>query len=102
MFSLVPTIALGQHSAGLSFIGQTKAYTQDVKKLIMPAYVYVNAFVLFQITNNFYASVNGNNLLNTLGLTESEDGSIVENKINYVRARPITGRSITLTLGYNL
>jgi len=102
MFSLVPTIALGQNSVGLSFIGQTKAYTQDVNKLVMPAYVYVNAFVLFQITNNFYASVNGNNLLNTLGLTESEDGSIVENQVNYVRARPITGRSITLTLGVNL
>ena len=102
MFSLVPTIALGQNSIGLSFIGQTDAYTQDVNKLVMPAFVAVNAFVLFQITNNFYASVDGNNLLNVLGLTESENGSITNNQVNYVRARPIPGRSIALTLGYNL
>ena len=101
MFSLVPTVALGQHSIGISLIGQTKAFTQDVNELVMPAFVYLNAFVLLRITHNFYASVNGNNLLDQLGLTESEEGSITDNQVNYVRARPITGRSITLTVGYN-
>ncbi len=102
MFSVVPAVSFGQNSVGLSFIGQTKAFTQDVNKLVMPAFVAVNAFVLFQITNNFYASVNGNNILDVAGFTESENGDIVDNTVNYVRARPIPGRSITLTLGYNL
>jgi len=102
MFSLVPTVSLGKHAVGLSLIGQTEAYTQDVNELVMPGFVAVNAFVLLQITDNFYASFNGNNLLNVLGLTESEEGSIVNNQVNYVRARPIPGRSISLTLGYNL
>lgn len=102
MFSFVPTVALGQHSVGLSFIGQTKSYTQDVNKLVMPAWVNVNAFVFIQITDNFYASVNANNLFNTLGFTESEEASITDNQVNYVRARPNPGRSITLSLGYTL
>lgn len=101
MYNLIPTYALGQHSVGLSIIGQTKAYAQDSNELVMPAYMYVNAFVRFRVTENLFASVNGNNLLNALGITESEEGSIAENQVNYVRARPIPGRSITLTLGYN-
>ena len=102
MFSFIPTVALGHHSVGLSFIGQTRSYTQDVNKLVMPAWVNVNAFVVLHITNNLYASVNANNLFDTLGFTESENASITNNQVNYVRARPNPGRSITLTMGVNL
>jgi outer membrane receptor protein involved in Fe transport len=101
MFNLVPTYSLGQHSVGLSLIGHTQAYAQDSNELVMPAYAYLNAFLRYQVTDNFYASLNGNNLLNQLGITESEEGVITENEVNYVRARSITGRSISLTLGYN-
>ena len=101
MFNLVPTLALGQHAVGFSIIGQTSAYAQDNNELVLPAYVIVNAFINYQITRDFYASLNGNNLLSVIGITESEEGSIVENQVNYVRARPIAGRSISLSLGYN-
>lgn len=101
MFNLIPTLNFGQHSVGLSAIGQTKAYAQDSNELVMPAYTYINAFLNYQITNQFFALVSGNNLLDTIGITESEEGSIVDNQVNYVRARPIPGRSATLTLGYN-
>jgi len=101
MFSLVPAYSFGQHSIGFSVIGQTQAYAQDNNKLVMPAYAYFNAFLRYQITDNFYASLNGNNLLNALGITESEEGAITENQVNYVRARPIPGRSVSFTLGYN-
>jgi hypothetical protein len=43
-------------------------------------------------------SLNANNLLNSLGITESEEGSITENKTNIIRARSIAGRSVSATL----
>ncbi len=101
MYSISPSYSIGRHSLGLSFIGQTKAYTQDGNQLVLPAYMYVNAFVQFSITDNFYASLNGNNLLNSIGVTEAEEGSIVDNQVNYVRGRSIAGRSLSLSVGYS-
>lgn len=102
MFNLIPTYAIGRHSVGLSFIGQTRAYTQDSNELRMPGFVIVNGFVRYQVTNKLSASVNANNLFDTLGVTETEEGSIVDNQVNYVRGRPVAGRSIALSVGYSL
>lgn len=101
IFSIIPSYSIGKHVIGISAIGQTSAYAQDNNKLVLPAFVALNAFLNIQITQNFYTSINGNNLLDVLGVTESEEGSIVENTVNYVRARPIPGRSVSLTLGYD-
>lgn len=102
MFNILPTYALGQHSVGLSLIGQSKAYAQDSNELVLPAYVIVNGFLRYQVTNKLAASVNANNLFDSLGITESEEGSIVDNQVNFIRARPIAGRSVTFSLGYSL
>ena len=101
MFDFIPSVAIGQHAVGFSVIGQTRAYAQDNNDLKLPAYAYLNAFLRYQITSQFFASVNGNNLFDTIGITESEEGSIVDNQVNYVRARPIPGRSISFSLGYS-
>ena len=64
----------------------------------MPAYAYFNAFINLGLSEKMTVSLNGNNIFNTIGITESEDGSITEGKTNIVRARSIAGRSITATL----
>jgi len=46
-------------------------------------------------------SLNGNNLLDAIGITESEDGSIIDNQMNFVRARSITGRSLSASIRFN-
>ena len=61
----------------------------------------LNLFVNAQLTEGLNLSLSGNNLLDTIGITEMEEGAIVENQVNYVRARTITGRSTALTLRYN-
>jgi len=66
----------------------------------MPGYMSVNGFVMVGISDGFTLSLNGNNLLDTIGITESEEGSITEGQVNYLRARSITGRSISATLRY--
>ena len=66
----------------------------------MPGYAYVNMFAKATITKGFSVSLNVNNLFDTIGITESEEGSIVEGQTNYVRARSISGRSTSLTFAY--
>lgn len=103
IYNLIPTYNFGaekQNSFGLSFIGQTKAYAQDNNELVMPGFVIVNGFFNYGITKDLSANLGFNNIFDTLGITESEEGSIVEGQTNYVRARPVPGRSISLGLNY--
>ena len=102
MYSLIPSYEFaGKHSVGLSILGQTDAFAQDNNDLVMPGYMVLNGFVNFGITKNLSASLNGNNLLDAIGITESEEGSITENQVNYIRARSITGRSLSATIRFN-
>ncbi|MGC6415354.1 MAG: TonB-dependent receptor [Bacteroidia bacterium] len=104
IYNLIPTYTFGSeanNSIGLSFIGQSKAFAQDNNDLVMPGFVIVNSFVNVGITSNLSANLAANNIFDTLGITESEEGSIVENQMNIVRARPVPGRSISLGLRYS-
>jgi outer membrane receptor protein involved in Fe transport len=82
------------HVVGVSVIGQTQSYAQDNNELVMPGYAIVNAFVSYRITEKLSLNLNANNLLNALGFTEAEEGSIVDNQTNFIRARSIAGRSV--------
>lgn len=92
--------ANGKHNVGVSFIGTTKSFAQDNNELVMPGYVYFNPFINFELTKGLTASLNVNNVFNTIGITEVEEGSIVENTDNILRARSINGRTTSLTLSY--
>ncbi len=102
MYNFIPTYKFSKqkNAVGLSFIGQTKAFTQDSNQLVMNGFVLVNGFVEFTVTKGLSLNVAGNNLLNTLAITEAEEGSITNNTTNYVRARPLPGRSISMSLSY--
>jgi outer membrane receptor protein involved in Fe transport len=102
MYNLMPTYNFSgnKNTAGLSFIGQTKAYAQDSNQLVMNGFVIVNAFVEVGITKGLAVNLSANNLLDTIAITESEEGSITDNTVNYVRARPMPGRSISTALTY--
>jgi outer membrane receptor protein involved in Fe transport len=84
----------------LSLIGQTKAFAQDSNELVMNGFVIVNGFVEFTVTKGLSLNIAGNNLFNTLAITEVEEGSITNNTKNIVRARPLPGRSLSMSLSY--
>ena len=48
---------------------------------------------------NLGASINGNNIFDAIGVTEAEEGSIPTNGI--VRGRPLTGRSLSMSLKFD-
>ncbi len=100
MYYFMPSFNYKSHSVGVNIIGQTKSYAQDNNDLVMPGYAYLNAFVNIGIAKGLSANLSVNNLANALGFTESEEGSIVENQVNYIRARSITGRTISAAIRY--
>jgi len=101
MYNLIPSYKFSKtNSAGVSFMGQTQAFAQDSNQLVMNGFVLINGFVELGITKGLSLNISGNNLLDTLAITEVEEGSITENTVNYVRARPFPGRSISMALSY--
>lgn len=102
MYSLISSYLIqGQHSVGLSIIGQTDAFAQDSNELVMPGYALVQGFVNIGLTQGLGLSLSANNLFDAIGITESEEGAITEGQINYIRARSVTGRSVTATVRYS-
>ena len=103
IYNIIPSYNFGsdnQNSGGLSFIGQTKAYAQDSNELVMPGFLIINGFVNVGITKSLNANISANNIFDSIGVTEVEEGSIVEGQDNYLRARPLPGRSVSLALQY--
>lgn len=100
MYNVNPSYAIGRAEIGLSLIGTTKVYSQNDNNIVLPAFAYLNAYASFEITKGLILSANVNNILNTVGYTEMEGDSFTENTTNFMRARPITGRSSILSLTY--
>ena len=100
IYNLAPSYAVGDLRVGAHIAGTTSSYAQDNNALVMPAYAVVNPFLQYTITKGLVAMLNVNNVFNKLGITESEEGSIVEGTSNIVRQRSIPGRTLSAGLRY--
>jgi len=98
IYSLMARYTYEKGSAGLSFIGTTDAYAQDNNDLKFDGYTQVNGFVSYDLSENLNIALNVNNLFDTVGITEAEEGSIPDN--NIIRARAINGRTTSVTFKY--
>lgn len=101
MYSLAPNYSADKFAAGAMLVGATKSYTQDSNQLVMDGYLIVNPYLSYTLDNGLGFTLNANNIFNSLAITEAEEGSITENTVNYVRARSLPGRTISLKLQYN-
>ncbi|MFC0119425.1 TonB-dependent receptor domain-containing protein [Pseudoalteromonas xiamenensis] len=98
IYSLMARYNYDSGAAGLTLIGTSGAYAQDNNDLKFDGYTQVNGFVSYDLSTSLNLSLNVNNLFNTIGITEAEEGSIPSNDI--IRARTINGRTTSLTLKY--
>ena len=85
-------------SAGASFQGSSEYYVQDNNDLKQDAYTLVNLFATYWVNDQFSVSVNMNNAFDEFVITESEEGSAAVG--DYIRARPLNGRTTVLSLKY--
>lgn len=100
IYQITPSYSTELFTVGANIIGSTDAYAQDSNELVLPGYTQVNLFADYTLTEGLTVSVNVNNVFNTKGFTEAEEGSIVEGQTNIIRARSINGRTSTVSLGY--
>ena len=103
IYQVTPQFATERFTVGASVVGTTSSFTQDSNQLKLPAYTTVNAFLSVRPVPHIEASINANNLFNTDGFTEAEDGSIPANgpATGIVRARSISGRSVSASVRYS-
>mgnify|MGYP000039928506 FL=1 len=95
VYQLSPTYSFGDLIVGAAVVGTTSS--KDAQgtdyPATLPGYTVVNAFANYSLGKNAVATLGVNNLTNTLGYTESNDGRMA--------ARSITGRTVKAGLKYN-
>lgn len=100
IYHLAPSYGMGKLRVGASITGTSSSFARDNNALVMPAYTVVNPFLQYTLTKGLVAMLNVNNLFDTIGITESEDGSIMDGTSNIVRQRSIPGRTLAAGLRY--
>ncbi len=99
IYQVTPQYESDLFTVGANVIGTTSSFSQDNEGLVLPAYAQVNAFLSVRPVERVQFSINANNLFNTTGFTEAEEGSIPGNGI--VRARSINGRTVSAAVKLN-
>jgi len=96
VYQLSPTYSFGDWMVGSTIVGTTSSKDDSPNgpvSVTLPGYVAVNAFANYQLTQSVQLSLGVNNLFDTIGYTESNDGRGA--------ARSINGRTVKGTLKYS-
>lgn len=100
VFQGTGSYTFGPFRVGANIVGTTDSYAQFDNQLVLPGYVIVNPFASYDVTEDLALTLNVNNLFDEFAVTESEEGSIVPNTTNIVRARTLNGRTASVSLRY--
>ena len=98
VYQFTPQYQTDLFTVGASVIGTSKSFAQDDNGLVLPGFAQVNAFFSIRPMDRVQLSLNANNLFDTTGITESEEGGIPGNGI--VRARSINGRTVSAAVKF--
>ncbi len=100
LYQLTPSYAGERYTIGLNIIGTTDSFAQDNNDLVMPGFTQANLFADYYFTDQLTLSLSVNNLFDEFGITEAEEGSIIPNTTNIIRARSIPGRTSAIVARY--
>ena len=99
IYTFTPEYSTDRFSVGATLQGSTSFYIGDNNALKQGAYVLVNLFGNYRISDALSLSVSVNNVTDEFVITEAEDS--VADVGDIVRARVISGRSSILSLRYD-
>ena len=99
IYQITPQYNGDMFTVGANVVGTGSSFAQDSNELKLPAFTQVNAFLSVRPLDKVQISLNANNLFNTKGFTESEEGSIPANGI--IRARSINGRTVSASVKFD-
>lgn len=99
IWTISPEYTIDRFALGVTLQGSTDFYLGDNNDLKQDAYNLVHLYGSWNVTDTFSASINVNNLTDEFVLTEAEETSADIGDI--IRARPLSGRSVSLGLRYH-
>lgn len=97
-FNINPYFEGEMYDLGLNIFSTGDAPVQDSNQFDLPGYTTVGAYINYTLRPNLTLSLAANNLLDEVGFTEGEEGNPVIG--DFVRFRPINGRTVSATLRY--
>lgn len=98
IFNISPYYETERFIVGANIFGTDDTFVQDSNDLSFNSYTVTSIFASYYLTDNVRISADINNLFNNVGFTEGEEGSAVAG--DFVRIRPINGRTATVSLSY--
>lgn len=87
------------YDLGLNIFSVGDAPVQNENTFDLPSYTTVGAYVNYEVLDGVVVSLNANNLFDAVGFTEGEEGNPAIGE--FVRYRPINGRTISATVRLN-
>jgi outer membrane receptor protein involved in Fe transport len=96
--NLNPHYAADGYEVGLTIFSTGDAPVQDSNQFDLPGYTTVGAYLNYSIREDLAISLAANNLFDEVGFTEGEEANPAIG--DFVRFRPINGRTISATLRY--
>ena len=97
-FNINPYFEGEMYDLGLNIFSTGDAPVQDSNQFDLPGYTTVGAYINYSLRPNLTLSLAANNLLDEVGFTEGEEGNPVIG--DFVRFRPINGRTVSATIRY--
>lgn len=97
-FNVSPYYNHDRFTIGANIFGTDSVFVQDSNDLEFGAYTVTSLSASFDVTRSLRLSANVNNLFNNVGFTEGEEGSAAPG--DFVRIRPINGRTASVSLSY--
>lgn len=97
--NLNPYFQGDRYDIGFNIFSTGDAPVQDSNQFDLPGYTTIGAYLNYQLRDNLTLSLNGNNLFDEVGFTEGEEGAPAIG--DFIRFRPINGRTVSATLRYN-
>lgn len=98
IYTIIPEYSADRYTLGVVFQGSSAFYLQDNNGLEQEAYTLVNLFGNYDVTEDLTVYLNVNNLTDEFVLTESEEGTGAVG--DFIRARPLSGRSTSIGFTY--
>jgi outer membrane receptor protein involved in Fe transport len=99
VYQVTPSFSTGPFEVGASIVGTTKSYAQNDNQVVLPAFIVVNPFASYNLSDKLSVALSVNNLFDKVGYTEAEGQGNLTNNPLFV-ARSINGRTTKATLKY--
>lgn len=99
IFNVNPYFEADDFDLGANIFRTGKAPVGNNNQFDLPAYTAVGAYINYNVRDNMTVSLNANNLFDAVGFSEGEEAAPIAG--DFVRYRPINGRTVSVTLRYN-